>query len=240
MKVQVGIHENVVIQKAFVNDKGRLTLVLRQLGEEEKKADDDPFAQGNAAEVIEEDKGGGLIFWPFKTPDKLNKDRTERSDEERGKLANGDVMQLKNQLTQILEQFLVKDQMNWSIWDSTGMTKEGFYTEIIGQDVLDIIYRNICEQFIGMVTPYLDKDEFAVRFKLVRQSKEKHYPRVPGMFIKENPFIELMTVPKENTRVKFTKYELKEGLDSNEVITRETADDTSEDIPEGENTFGSR
>lgn len=239
MKIQPGIHQDVVLQKVVVNDQGRLVVFLRDK-EEQAKEEDDPFAAGNAAEVIEEDKNNGVTFWPFKTPDAKNKDNTVRSEKERGERAQQDVLTLKNQLTQILEQFLVKDDIHWDIYAGTGMTKEGFYEEISAQNVLDVIYRNICEQFIGMITPFLDKNEYAVRFKLTRQSKDKHFVRVPGMYIKENPFIELMTVPEKQSRVKFTAYEKKEGLDSAEIVSRDTADDTSEDIPEGENTFGSR
>jgi hypothetical protein len=239
MKIQPGIHQNVVLQKVIVNDNGRLVVFLRDKEEQEKEAEDDPFAAGNAAEVIEEDKGGGITFWPFKTPDSKNKDQSTRTEKERGEKANGDVLTLKNQLTQILEQFLIKDEIKWDIYAGTGMTKEGFWEEISAQEVLDVIYRNICEQFIGMITPFLDKNEYAVRFKLTRQSKDKHYVRVPGMYIKENPFIELMTVHEKQSRVKFTTYEKKEGLDNPDVVSRDTAD-TEEEIPEGENTFGSR
>lgn len=240
MKIQPGIHKNVILQKAIVTDKGRLVLVLRSLEEEQSKTDDDPFAAGNAAEVIEDDNGSGITLWPFKTPDALNKDKSQRTDRERGEIANRDVITLKNQLTQILEQYLTKDTITWDIYAGTGMTKEGYWEEIISQDVLDIIYRNICEQFIGMITPFLDKNEYPVRFKITRQSKEKHFPRIPGMFIKDNPFIELMTVPEEQTRVKFTSYEKKEGLDSTEILSRDTAD-KEEEIPESDtNTFGSR
>ncbi len=240
MKIQPGIHKNVVLQKVVINKDGRLALSLRDKEEAQQTEEEDPFAAGNAAEVIEKDNGNSIILWPFKTPDSLNKDKTQRTDKERGEIANRDVLTLKNQLTQILQQFLVKDDIKWDIYNGTGMTKEGFWEEIFNQQVLDVIYRNICEQFIGMVTPFLDKNEFALRFKLVRQSKDKHYARIPGMYISENPFVELMTIPDEQSRVKFTKYEKDQGLDSAEVVSRNTAD-ADEDIPEGdENTFGSR
>lgn len=237
MKITVGIHENVVLQKVLINDKGRLVLYLRKTEEEEEEVN--PMDQMNAAEVIEKNSDLGLIFWAPKTPDALNKDKTQRTEQERGEIANGDVAKLKNQFQQILEQFLTKDQIKWNIYEGTGLDNDNYYENISSQAVLDVIYRNICEQFIGMITPFLDKNEYAVRFKLARQNKEKHYPTVPGYFIKDNPFIELMTVPVKHTRVKWTAYELKEGLNDGTPVSRDTADQ-EDDIPEGENTFGSR
>jgi hypothetical protein len=90
-----------------------------------------------------------------------------------------------------------------------------------------------------MSMPFMDKNEYAVRFKLTRQSKDKHFPRVPGMYIKDNPFIESMDVPTEKSKVQWTKYELKEGLNDGTPLSRDTAD-TTEDVEEGDNVFGSR
>jgi hypothetical protein len=239
MRIQVGIHENVIIEKVTINDKGRLVVTLKQKGESETTVGDDPFAQMNASEVIEKESGSGIIFWPFKAPEAKNKEGVELSDQQRGESANGDVMQLKNQLQQILEQYTTKDNIKWSIFDGTGMTKETYYQDLASQTTLDVIYRNLCEQFISTITPFLNDEKFAVRFKLARQSKDKHYARVPGMFIKDNPFIESMDVPKEQSRVKWTDYELKQGLNDGTPVSRSTAD-TEEEPAEGENVFGGR
>lgn len=239
MKIQVGIHENVILSKALVNDKGRLTLFFRLKDEgEEKKSN--PFADMNASEVIEKDGDTGLILWPFKTPDALNKDKSERSAQERGEMANNDVSRLKNQLQQILEQYMTKDKITWSVYDGSGMTKEGYYEEIISQTVLDVLYRNLCEQFIAMIQPYLDKNEFPMRLKLARQSSEKHFARLPDRYIRDNPFIEPMDIPEKLARVKWTPYELKEKLNDGTPISKERADDDGEPTPQGENIFGQR
>jgi hypothetical protein len=241
MKPTVGIHENVVLQKVLVSDKGRLMVFLRSKGEGQEKKEENPFEQMNASEVIEESSDTGITFWPFKAPEpKDRKSGQDRTPEEMGKIANGDVQQMKNQFQQILEQYMTKDQITWSVFDGTGMDKDNYWEQIYNQPVLDIIYKNLCEQFIGMITPYLDKDESAVRFKLVRQSKEKHFARVPSMFIKDNPFIESMDVPADKSRVKWTKYEEKEGLNDGTPLSRETADATEAEPEEGENAFGSR
>lgn len=239
MKIQVGIHTDVIIQKADFNDKGRFVVFLRKLGEQQEKQEDDPFAQMNAAEVVEKESGGGIIFWPFKAPDEKDNKGNVRTTQERGELANNDVSRLKNQLQLILEQYMTKDKIHWSIFDGAAMSKETYWDDIVSQANLDVIYRNICEQFMGMIQPYLDKDEYPMRWKLARQSKEKHYARVPDMYIKDNPFIEPMEVPEANTRVKWTKYELDNGLNDGTPVSRATADPV-EDAPEGDNAFGQR
>src|SRR4051812_42589075 len=111
MRIQVGIHENAIIEKVTINDKCRLLVNLKQKGETEAKVDDDLFAQMNASEVIEKESGGNLIFWPFKATEAKNKEGVELSDQQRGESANGDVMQLKNQFQQILEQYTTKDNI---------------------------------------------------------------------------------------------------------------------------------
>lgn len=241
MRIQVGIHENVILSKVQVSDKGRLTLFLRLLDEQEStEQEEDPFAQMNAAEVVEKSSDSGIILWPFKAPDAKNRDGSERSPREMGELANGDVMRLKNQLQQILEQYVVKDNIKWSIFDGAAMTKETYWEDIYSQNNLDIIYRNICEQFQAMIQPYLDKNEFPMRWKLARQSADKHYARIPDRYIKDQPFIEPMEVPKEQSRVKWSSYELKEKLNDPTPVSRAAADDDTEPTPEGENVFGQR
>lgn len=241
MRIQVGIHENVVIRDAAVNDKGRLVVYLRKKGEDTAPDEDDPMAAMAASEVIEKDNASGLTFWPLKVPEvrdtKNNKDRT---DKERGEIANQDCMQLKNQLTQILEQFLVKDNIQWSPYEGTPLTKETYYEDMASQATLDLIYRNLCDQFIAMINPFLNDEKYAVRFKLVRQSKDKHFARVPGMYIKDNPFIELMDVPEKQSRVKWTEYEKNNGFNDGTPVSRNTADQEEEEPKEGDNVFGQR
>lgn len=241
MRIQVGIHENVILSKVTISDKDRLTLFLRSLDEaEEEQKEEDPFAQMNAAEVIEKDSGSGIILWPFKTPDAKNRDQTDRTPREIGELANGDVTRLKNQLQQILEQYIVKDNIKWSVYDGASMTKDTYWEDIIAQSNLDILYRNLSEQFMAMIQPYLDKNEFPMRWKLVRQSTDKHFAKIPDRYIKDQPFIEPMDVPKEQSRVKWTAYEIKEKLNDPTPVSKAGADNDTEPTPEGENVFGTR
>lgn len=242
-RIGVGINENVVLSKASFNDKGKLTLGFRYVrtGEEEEK-EEDPFASMNAAEVIEDAPANLITIWGPKVPDAVNRtDNSTRTDKERAELANDDIKKIKNQLQQILEQYMPVDSIKWDIFAATGMTKETYFSDLLSQNVLDQIYKNLGEQFIEMISPYLDKDELAVRFKLRRQSKDKHYATIPDRYLKESPFIEPMAVPKEKSRVKWSEYEKKNGLDSGErTITNADTDPVEDTDTEDVNVFGTR
>jgi hypothetical protein len=192
----------------------------------------------NAAEVMEEDTSS-ITFWAPKLPEDKTKEGKERSALEKGELVNSDIGRLKNQLQQILEQYMTKDKITWSIYDGAAMTEETYYEDLLSQANLDIIYKNMSEQFMAMMQPYLDKAEFPMRFKLARQSKDKHYARVPDRYIKDSPFIEPMEIPKEQSRIKWTAYEIKEGLNDGTPVSRNTADPT-DPPPEAGNVFGQR
>jgi hypothetical protein len=240
MRPQVGIHENIILDKASLDDKGRLVLNLRLKDEQkQQEAPMSAFARMNAAEVIEEESDAGLILWTFKLPDDKDKTGNVRTVEQKGELVSNDISRLKNQLQQILEQYMSKDKITWSIFDGCAIAEETYYQDLNSQPNLDMIYKNIVEQFIAHIQPFLGKDEYPVRWKLARQSKDKHYARIPDRYIKDNPFIETMEVPAKDSRVKWTPYEIKEGLNDGTPVTREAAD-TTEPTPEAKNVFGQR
>ena len=93
---------------------------------------------------------------------------------------------------------------------------------------------NYFTQFINMITPFLDRKEFAMRVKLVRQSRDKAFDTIPDRFLDENPWCELMDVPEANSRVKFTKWETDNGFDSSAPPSKADTDEKGkvEDTPE--------
>jgi len=79
--------------------------------------------------------------------------------------------------------------------------------------------------FINAMQPYVNKDELLFRCLLVRTSKDKHFATFRSSYIEDNPFWESMDVPKEASKVKYTAYEEKEGLNDGTPASRsETAD----------------
>lgn len=240
--IGVGINENIVLKSATIeppkSGTGQASLRLNMI--EAGKGDFNPFDQMNAGTVIQDDVFQ-LTVWAFKAPDLKNKAGEVLDPGARSERASGDVTNARNVLTQLLGIYLTPEQIKWNVWDGTGMDKDNYSERIVEQSTLDVVYKNICEQFIAMASPFFGKEEHAMRMKLVRQSKEKHFARIPDRYLAENPWVELMTVPKESSRVKFTKWEIGQGLDDGTPISKEQSDEDVEKTPEDtENVFGKR
>lgn len=242
--IQIGINKNVVLKNATIeppkDGKGQAKLVLHLKEGVDSKVFN-PFTDMNAATVIEDDTFQATM-WPLKQPEiKDKKTGSPIAQSSRTESAVADITRLKNQLQQIVAIYLPADKTVWNVYDGTGLTQENYNEQVTEQGVLDIVYKNLVEQFISQVQPFFNKPEYAVRFKLVRQSKDKHYARIPDRYITENPFIELMTVPDAQSRVQFTKYEIAQGLDDATPVSKVSGSDMpGEATPEAGDVFGSR
>lgn len=220
----VGIHESVIIKSAGINDKKRLELEFieaSKVGAIKKSVFDTLLTARTAEEGNQSFKLS--IFGP------LLPKKDDQTPEKKKELVGEDLKRLIKQLSHILEQFVPADSILLDSLEvqfaNTGITDTpSFEARILDQDVLNRIYDNIAAEFIRMVTPFVNNPEHAVRLKLIRQSKDKHYASLPSRFIADNPFIELMIVPKEQSRLKFTPYELKEGLNDGTPVSAATAE----------------
>lgn len=223
--IRIGINENVIISKVSITDKGQLEIELSHPGERKSL-----FDQALTAGVQKEGKDSMAIkiLSPM-APFAVNKQTQEPIPQSvRVERANADIVRFKNQLIQILEQFLPLEKIDLNDREvqfvGTGITDSASFEErIVQEDVLQKIYDNLAKRFIELMQPLVGNHP-PVRFKLIRQSKDKHWALIPNKFIAENPFIEPMDVPKEQSRVKFTKYELDEGLDDPTPVSSSKAE----------------
>lgn len=228
----VGINENVVLKTAVINDKKRLELEfieLEKVGATKKSVFDTLLSARTAEE------GSGFTM-KLNILGPLLPKKEDLTPEKKIEMLGGDLTRLIKQLSQVLEQFIVSDKIDLDSMDvqfaNTGITDgTSFESRILDQPTLDRIYDNITKRFVELVTPFVNSAENAVRLKLIRQSKEKHYATLPSRFIADNPFIELMTVPKEQSRVKFTKYELEQGLDNGTPVSSSSAENKETSAP---------
>lgn len=230
--ISVGINENVVIKSAVINDKNRLEIELTEaskVGAVKKSVFDTLLAARTA------DESGGAfrlnVFGP------LLPSKADQTVEKKRELIAADLTKLIKQLSQILEQFITVDAINLDTLDvqfaNTGIVDgTSFESRILDQDVLNRIYDNIVRRFVELITPFVNNPEHAVRFKLIRQSKDKHFATIPGRYISDNPFIELMSVPADQSRVKFTKWELENGLNDGTPVSVDKAEAKTEAAPE--------
>lgn len=234
--IGIGINENAVLVGASLTDKGWLKLSFDELRSlEQPKAN--IFESAQSAKVENDGKTTfDLNLFPFKVPDGTrNEGKTE---DELLEMIGGDVKRAKNQLTQLLEQFMTQGGIAWDPYRGTGVDKDNYRTEYLKTPVLETIFNNYATDFIKMVTPYLNSKEHPLRIKLIRQSKEKNFASIPGRFLEDNPWVETMDIPKDRSKISFTRYELEQGLDSSAPVSKDTADEKKiEDTPEARKSF---
>lgn len=232
--IGVGINENVVLMKADVTDKGALQLTF----DEAASLEDKPSVFDSLQTAKVENNGStsrSLLLFPFKRPTGARNDG--KTDDELIEMTSDDMAKVKNQLTQLLEIYMTADKISWDPYQGTGITKDNYRVQFQDDDSLSKVFGNYAAQFLSMIEPFLGNLVYKLRIKLVRQSKDKHFATIPGKFLADNPWVELMDVPAP--RVLFTKWEKDNKLDDGTPVAKPDTDPAA-DIPEGTNPFGNR
>lgn len=235
--IQVGINENVILKSVSQEEEKRYLRLTFDLAAE-KLDDDAVFDSMNSAKV--EDVGTTSLtinMFPFKWPSGPSQDT--KTVDERVTMVSDDIKKLRIQLNQLLGMYLTEDKIVWDFFKGTGIDSKNWRAAYQDNDSLMKVFNNLSQQFIEMVTPFLDKKEYALRLKLIRQSATKHFPTIPSRYIAENPYVELMDVPKESSKVKFSAWELQMKL-NDPTPSAKPADATPEGLPEGKSVFGQR
>lgn len=220
MSISIGINEDVYIDKAeFGDKKDSLILTFKQKAEKELTM----YEKLQADEHIEMTTGKEIrLFAPL-----VNKD-DDKTEEKKVDLAFTDINNTKGQLLHILEGYMTKkDAVLGDIYLGIGMSEENFREKMLNQDALKLIFQNMTNSFLAKIKPWVSVKDPTFRLLLVRQSKDKHYPTLRKRFLTESPFWEPMFIPKTDSKVAFTPYEIREGLTSAEVIQKDQADKTA-------------
>lgn len=214
--IRVGIHDNILFHKAVKNDRGSLVVGIKQVGDVNPLAGLDSASDDSAGTGPEND----FLFFP---PQATNRD--EQPDTHDNNMNK--VKELKDTLTHILLRFMTADKIVWDTTKNTGITPENINNKLTQQPVLDVMYKNIADQFIAMISPFLNNTEYLSRILLTRQSKAKHFPTLRKRYLKNQPFLEPMSIPKEASALKFTKWELDNGMDNPEKVEDTPANATT-------------
>jgi len=240
--VNVGINENVILTKAEVsteNNKVSLSLSFREGGDITKTAN--PFAQLQSGEEV--DTGNTLDktvkMWPPLPPKDTKPDgTTPKTHAEQVKEASDAMGEIQNSLLQIMKCYTTSDKIKFNMFAGMDniINAENYESRIIQEEILVRAFNNLVDQFAEQVKPFLDKEEFPLRLLLVRQ-KKKHYPEIRRRFVKDQPFVEIGTITKEQSKLKFTEFEIKAGLDKPEYLTQADAD-APDDVDSAFNTEG--
>lgn len=210
--LRVGIHDNVIVHKAVKNDRGTLIVGMKQLRDFNALTDLNAATDTTNFEADEND----FMFFPFNSTDNTGQ-----------KLETKEIMtriaEVKDPLNHILQQYLTADAIKWDILAGTGITNENIDVKIKEDTTLDKIYSNIVDQFMKMITPFLGQTTKKFRAIFPRQSAAKHYPAIRRRYLGTYPFLESMSVPVDQSKLRFSKYELDNKLDNPSPVQKTAA-----------------
>lgn len=222
--IKVGFNENVILKNVELSEK------------EGKYAVDFVFrAADSASESLEDeyDENGMIVtggkfdstikVWPLTLQDDPpGKVRSVKERIEATKKASQEMQNLFMAFANCLSPTVVK----FNRYEGIPLTLDTM-SNILNNEVLLQITKNLANQFIAACSPYFDSDDHKLRLLCVRQSKKNHYPGFRKAFLSAFPFVEPAIIPKEHSKLMFTDYEVKNGFNSGTpVATDEVKEET--------------
>lgn len=214
--IGVDIHENIVVAGAGFNEKGFFNVDLASRAEVV-----DLFAAMDEGISTETDSGSIGIF---KVTTTGYNDKVLTAAE-----IGTELTELKNKFVDILKTQMPEAQAKKSMsaavmFQGLGIVPgdQTLAAKLLNQDFLDQVFSNIVNGFVAAMTPFFGKNPF--RVKLSRQSVKKHYPTFPKRGKGFTPWIESMQIPKEQSKIEWSKYELEKGLNSGAKQEADQAD----------------
>jgi hypothetical protein len=212
--IRVGIHAGVVLVSGAANDKGTLAISLKKVQQKSRLT----ILNSTASDELNnrEEEGNFLIF-PVSNTDWQGQNKTADA-------IFTDIVAQKDMLNKILLGYYTEDQIKWDIFKGVQITDANFDAQIVREEIIMAIYKNMVEQFSAMVNKLGAKKDKTFRLKLVRRSKKSHFP----VFPKYGEFWESMEVPEEQSQLAYTKSEIKNGFDNPDQV-EESTDEISEE-----------
>lgn len=220
--IKIGINENVFLDKATLDDKNVLELTFQEANKEKKSV----FAD-IASDEVSETISMGIRLFPALPPKKEDMTEAKKVD-----LLHSDMNATKSILRHILLGYLTSEDLKglWAhVYDGLTLTEENFNQMILKKEILEAVHKNMARVFLEKITPFLGNRELTFRLLLVRQSKDKHFATFRKRYIEDNPFWESMQISKEASKVKFTTYEEREGLNDGTPASKDAADKKGDD-----------
>lgn len=217
--LKVGINENVKLAGAKINDKGSLEISFKDANAVAKKKDLLDVL-GNTKDFSQTN----FVMWPIQV---TGSDGTTRTTEQ----VVRDLGNLRDQLEQILGGYTTTDKATIDPYVGFDISDEGaFVAALKQQGNVDKMYKNLTTGFVAKVDEISKTGVInsTFRLKLIRTSKAKHYGTIPKSFVRDNPFFESMSIPASASKVQFTAYEVKNGLNDPNPVSASTADATTD------------
>ena len=220
--LKVGINENVILKNVelqqSVNGKPFVSLVF---GEGSSSSLFDEIA--GDGEVATGNKDSSIKIWGLQVPSNERNGVTITPDFIANETIKS-IAEMKNTFHQILSCYTTSDKIKFAAYTGLDITETNQKVKVVQPEILHIIFTNMVQQFIAQVQPFLNDSDSPVRLLLIRQNKKVHYPMLRKTFVKDNPFIESAAIPKEASKLKFTKWEMDNGYDNPEPTSKSEAD----------------
>ena len=268
--IKIGVNEKVYVGAAEVkeNDKKQKSLAIgfAEIGQEVNAKPD------NVLDLLNEgsDESGDslltniVIFPPSVVYLGDSYDGTKSKDDPReGKDIFDDFVDIKNQLVHILKRFIPEKEIKFDLLKGipvAGKEATAIVNAFARPEITAHVFKNLCDQFISMITKFVGDQSKSSRLFLVRTSQAKHFGTIRKKYLGQNPFFEdsNVAIPESKMYTKKTKgttnlhadseveingityvpnfnaYELKNGLDSAAVINDDGSEDNDVDMAEVE------
>ena len=221
MSLGVKINENVYITGIELDSNNYLNITFK-----EKNDLSNPFEK-----LIDDDvhEGSDKLDIKLFAPQPPKNDDGKLTEEKMIDRVSRDINKNKGILQHIMKGYMTKEEyaIGKAMFDGIDIDANTYSKKIIDKDVLLKVHQNMAQFFINAMQPYLNKEDLLFRLLLVRTSKDKHFATFRSSYIEDNPFWESMDVPKDASKVKFTPYEEKEGLNDGTPAVRSSTADTN-------------
>lgn len=217
--LKIGINENVLLSEVGRSEQGTITLKFEQ-SNGEPQVDLENLTDVSAMLNSSEDDTGvgsdGAVTMMLFQPQAQTHDG--KPLDVKGIL--GEISRVKDPLNHILTTYISRDKVKWDLMKGTAfstnpnMPKEQALQVMQSEAFLKQVYNNIVDQFTATYNANPSIATTPVRVLFVRRSKAKNFMDLRRKFLNEQPFIELMAVPADQSKLAFTAWEKKNGFDS--------------------------
>lgn len=211
--IGIGINEGVTLDKVEILDK------------EGKVSIDFTFSDGvKSDDMFDEqyDDNGMLItaggprtikLWPLTAPKEVDASGTTKTVAQRIDESFKATQEYQNLFTQFARCYITSDKIKFERFRGLPVNKDN-KTSLLDDNILLGVTTNLANQFIAMCGEFFGKPGHELRILLRRQSAAKAFPTFRDKFLQDQTFVEMMSVPKKDSKIAWMKYELTKGLDS--------------------------
>lgn len=224
----IGVFSGVVISKVTYNksDQGlSLDITFKKTGEKVEEGEDElAFLSAGSVGSSDEGKENNIRLYG------LNLTNYEGNTKSGDDLLN-ELLAKQAQLVHIASAYLPADKIKaaWALTKGIEVkTKDELVKAITKQNNLDKVVENLFTQFVALMTPVVGEESKHVVVKFLRKSKASNFPRLADKKLDWNPFIADEQDTKLVAKIKFSKWEQEQGLDSN-AQSLDDADSTNAD-----------